>query len=52
VVAGIHVLPQWLRRSHRAVDKLKTSGILLRRVQVRSSKYLINVIEQDHQSSH
>jgi transposase-like protein len=28
----------WLSRSHRAVDKLKTSGILRRRVQVRSSK--------------
>ena len=34
--------------SHRAVDKLKTSGILPRRIQVRSCKYLINVIEQDH----
>ena len=29
--------------SHRAVDKLKTSGILPRRVQVRSCKYLNNV---------
>jgi hypothetical protein len=28
--------------SHRAVDKLKTSGILPRRVQVRSCKYLNN----------
>ena len=34
--------------SHRAVDKLKTSGILPRSVQVRSCKYLNNVIEQDH----
>ena len=34
--------------SHRAVTKLKTSGILPRRVQVRSCKYLNNVIEQDH----
>ena len=34
--------------SHRAVAKLKTSGILPRRVQVRSCKYLNNVIEQDH----
>jgi transposase-like protein len=34
--------------SHRAVDKLKTSGTLPRRVQVRSCKYLNNVIEQDH----
>jgi transposase-like protein len=32
--------------SHRVVDKLKTSGILPRRVQVRSCKYLNNVIEQ------
>ena len=34
--------------SHQAVAKLKTSGILPRRVQVRSCKYLNNVIEQDH----
>ncbi len=34
--------------SHRAVAKLKTSGILPCRVQVRSCKYLNNVIEQDH----
>ena len=34
--------------SHRAVDKLKTSGILPRHVRVRSCKYLNNVIEQDH----
>jgi transposase-like protein len=34
--------------SHRAVDKLKNSGILPRRVQVRSCAYLNNVIEQDH----
>jgi transposase-like protein len=34
--------------SHRAVAKLKTSGILPSRVQVRSWKYLNNVIEQDH----
>ena len=34
--------------SHRAVAKLKISGILPRRVQVRSCKYLNNVIEQDH----
>jgi transposase-like protein len=34
--------------SHRAVDKLKTSGILPCHVQVRSCKYLNNVIEQDH----
>ena len=34
--------------SHRAVAKLKTSGILPRRLRVRSCKYLNNVIEQDH----
>jgi hypothetical protein len=34
--------------SHRAVAQLKTSGILPRRVQVRSCEYLNNVIEQDH----
>jgi len=34
--------------SHRAVAKLKTSGILPRRIEVRSCKYLNNVIEQDH----
>ena len=34
--------------SHRAVAKLKPTGILPRRVQVRSCKYLNNVIEQDH----
>ena len=33
--------------SHRAVAKLKTAGILPRRVEVRSCKYLNNVIEQD-----
>ena len=34
--------------SHQAVDKLKAAGRLPRRVRVRSSKYLNNVIEQDH----
>jgi transposase-like protein len=34
--------------SHRAVAKLKAAGTLPRRVQVRSCKYLNNVIEQDH----
>ena len=34
--------------SHRAVDKLKAAGRLPTRVRVRSSKYLNNVIEQDH----
>ena len=34
--------------SHRAVAKLQTSGILPRRVEVRSCKCLNNVIEQDH----
>jgi transposase-like protein len=34
--------------SHRAVDELKAAGTLPDRVQVRSSKYLNNLIEQDH----
>lgn len=33
---------------HRAVADLKGTGELPKRVQVRSSKYLNNVIEQDH----
>ena len=34
--------------SHRAVAKLKTTGMLRAALQVRSCKYLNNVIEQDH----
>ena len=34
--------------SHRAVRELKAEGNLPKRVRVRSSKYLNNVIEQDH----
>src|SRR5947209_16662167 len=34
--------------SHRAVAKLKEVGTLPGRVQVRSCKYLNNIIEQDH----
>src|SRR5205823_13951469 len=34
--------------SHRTVAKLKEVGTLPRRVQVRSCKYLNNVVEQDH----
>jgi transposase-like protein len=34
--------------SHQAVAKLKTAGTLPCRVQVRSCKYLNNMIEQDH----
>ena len=34
--------------SHRAVAELKASGELPKRVQVRTSKYLNNTIEQDH----
>jgi transposase-like protein len=34
--------------SHRAVVDLKNSGELPKRVQVRSSKYLNNLVEQDH----
>ena len=34
--------------SHRAVAELKQAGELPKRVKVRSSKYLNNLIEQDH----
>jgi transposase-like protein len=34
--------------SHREVAKLKAAGTLPGRVQVRSSKYLNSLIEQDH----
>ena len=34
--------------SHRAVANLKASGELSKRVRIRSSKYLNNLIEQDH----
>jgi transposase-like protein len=34
--------------SHRAVREMKTDGLLPRRTRVRSSKYLNNVMEQDH----
>src|ERR1700686_5396107 len=34
--------------SHRAVSDLRGSGELSNRVQVRSSKHLNNLIEQDH----
>ena len=34
--------------SHRAVANLKAHGELPKRVKVRSSKYLNNIIEQDH----
>ena len=34
--------------SHRAVAQLKEVGTLPRRVRIRSSKYLNNVVEQDH----
>ena len=34
--------------SHRAVADLKQSGELPKRVRVRTSKYLNNLIEQDH----
>jgi transposase-like protein len=34
--------------SHRAIGELKSVGTLPRRVRIRSSKYLNNVVEQDH----
>jgi transposase-like protein len=34
--------------SHRAIRELKSEGRMLRRVRLRSNKYLNNVVEQDH----
>jgi transposase-like protein len=34
--------------SHRAVTELKSMGTIVRRVGIRSSKYLNNIVEQDH----
>lgn len=34
--------------SHRAIAELKSAGAMPHRVRVRSSKYLNNVVEQDH----
>ncbi len=34
--------------SHRAVSELKAEGVLLESVEVRTSKYLNNLVEQDH----
>jgi transposase-like protein len=34
--------------SHRAITELKSAGTIGRRVRIRSSKYLNNVVEQDH----
>jgi transposase-like protein len=34
--------------SHRAIKELKSAGTMLRRVRIRSSQYLNNVVEQDH----
>src|ERR1700750_2644281 len=33
---------------HRAITELKSAGTMPRRVRIRSSKYLNNVVEQDH----
>src|SRR5881296_1474997 len=34
--------------SHRAITELQSVGTMARRVRIRSSKYLNNVVEQDH----
>jgi transposase-like protein len=34
--------------SHRAITELQSAGTITRRVRVRSSKYLNNLVEQDH----
>jgi transposase-like protein len=36
------------RASHRAVREMRTDGLLSKRTKLRSSKYLNNLIEQDH----
>ena len=36
--------------AERGVEKLKTEGILPRRVRLRQCKYLNNVVEQDHRT--
>ncbi len=34
--------------SHRAIRELKSAGKIVRRVRIRSSQYLNNIVEQDH----
>jgi transposase-like protein len=34
--------------SHRAITELQSAGTITRRIRVRSSKYVNNVVEQDH----
>ena len=34
--------------SHRAIAELKATGTMPRRLRIRSSKYLNNIVEQDH----
>ena len=34
--------------SHRAITELKSAGTMPHRIRIRSSKYLNNVVEQDH----
>jgi hypothetical protein len=46
--SGSRSLTEYVTVIPNVSTKLKTSGILPRRVQVRSCKYLNNVIEQDH----
>jgi transposase-like protein len=36
------------RASHRAVREMRTDGLLSKRTRLRSSKYLNNLIQQDH----
>src|SRR5262245_45726983 len=37
-----------MRRRERAVAELKAEGVLPAQIEVRTSKYLNNIIEQDH----
>jgi len=41
-------IPSGYAASHRAIRELKATGLMSRRVRVRSSKCLNNVVEQDH----
>jgi hypothetical protein len=41
---------RWFAASHRAVREMKADGLLAEDTKVRSSKYLNNLIEQDHRN--
>jgi transposase-like protein len=47
-VAPAHDHPPWLCCVHHAVREMREDGLLPWRTKLRSSKYLNNLIEQDH----